>query len=131
TRSFQRTAQVVRTTVGSAAPRTSVSDVTLQGGSSEDLTIPVGDFEAGVEWRTAYGWLQPFARAGGVDATWFDSGSATSRRGLGGGPLSGGRRSEIGAITPPNYYPQAVWDERVRQGRLKKAGRGTYELAEG
>jgi hypothetical protein len=50
---------------------------------------------------------------------------------LGGGPLSGGRRSEIVAITPPNDYPQAVWDELVRQGKLKKAGRGTYELAEG
>ena len=49
---------------------------------------------------------------------------------LGGGPLSGGRRSEIVAITPPNDYPQAVWDELVRQGKLKKAGRGTYELAE-
>jgi len=50
---------------------------------------------------------------------------------LGGGPLSGGRRSEIVAITPPNDYRQAVWDELVRQGKLKKAGRGTYELAEG
>ncbi|MBI1915902.1 MAG: hypothetical protein HYS12_14380 [Planctomycetes bacterium] len=50
---------------------------------------------------------------------------------LGGGPLSSGRRSEIVAITPPNDYPQAVWDELVRQGKLKKAGRGTYELAEG
>lgn len=50
--------------------------------------------------------------------------------GLGGGPLSGGRRSEIVAITPPNQFPQAVWDELVRQGKLKKAGRGTYELVE-
>lgn len=50
--------------------------------------------------------------------------------GLGGGPLSGGKRSEIVAITPPNQFPQAVWDELVRQGKLKKAGRGTYELAE-
>ncbi len=48
--------------------------------------------------------------------------------GLGGGPLSGGRRSEIVAITPPNQFPQAVWDELVRQGKLKKAGHGTYEL---
>jgi hypothetical protein len=50
--------------------------------------------------------------------------------GLGGGPLSGGKRSEIVAITPPNQFPQAVWDELVRQGKLKKAGHGTYELAE-
>lgn len=50
--------------------------------------------------------------------------------GLGGGPLSGGKKSDIVAITPPNQFPQAVWDELVRQGKLKKAGRGTYELGE-
>lgn len=47
---------------------------------------------------------------------------------LGGGPLSGGRRSTIVAIMPPVEFPQAVWDELVRQGKLKKAGGGTYEL---
>src|SRR5262245_31054968 len=49
---------------------------------------------------------------------------------LGGGPLSGGKRSLIVAISPPDQFPQAVWDELVRQGKLKKAGRGQYELAE-
>ena len=47
---------------------------------------------------------------------------------LGGGPLSGGRASNIVAVTPPVQFPQAVWDELVRQGKLKHAGRGTYEL---
>jgi hypothetical protein len=47
---------------------------------------------------------------------------------LGGGPLSGGRPSEIVGITPPREFPQAVWDELVRQGKLKKAGQGNYEL---
>jgi hypothetical protein len=49
---------------------------------------------------------------------------------LGGGPLSSGRGSGIVAIMPPNQFPQAVWDELVRQGKLKKVGGGTYELAE-
>ena len=49
---------------------------------------------------------------------------------LGGGPLSSGRDSGIVAITPPDQFPQAVWDELVKQGKLKKAGHGTYELAE-
>ncbi len=49
---------------------------------------------------------------------------------LGGGPLSGGQRSKIVAIEPPNQFPQAVWDELVRQGKLKKSGRGMYELQE-
>jgi hypothetical protein len=84
TRSFQRTSQVSLTSTGSAAPRPSVSNVIQQGGSGQDLTIPVGDFEAGVEWRTAYGRLQPVGRAGLVNQTWFDSGSATSSRGVAG-----------------------------------------------
>lgn len=49
---------------------------------------------------------------------------------LGGGPLSGGRDSGIVAITPPAGFPLAVWEELVRQGKLKKAGQGTYELVE-
>lgn len=49
---------------------------------------------------------------------------------LGGGPLSGGRRSEIIAIMPPMDFPQAVWDELVKQGKLKPAGQGLYELVE-
>jgi hypothetical protein len=47
---------------------------------------------------------------------------------IGGGPLSSGRKSDIVAIMPPNQFPQAVWDELVRQGKLKRAGGGTYEL---
>ena len=47
---------------------------------------------------------------------------------IGGGPLSGGRRSGIVAITPPTQFPLAVWDELVRQGKLKRAGGGTYEV---
>jgi len=48
--------------------------------------------------------------------------------GLGGGAMTGGRMSGIVAITPPNQYPRAVWDELVNMGRLKYAGRGLYEL---
>jgi hypothetical protein len=49
---------------------------------------------------------------------------------IAGGPLSSGRGSGIVAITPPNQYPQSVWDELVKQGKLKHAGKGTYELVE-
>ena len=49
---------------------------------------------------------------------------------IAGGPLSGGRRSDIVAITPPAEFPQAVWDALVKQGKLKPAGRGLYELVE-
>ncbi len=47
---------------------------------------------------------------------------------LGYGPTSGGQGSGIVAITPPSQYPQAVWDELVKQGKLKRDRDGTYEL---
>jgi hypothetical protein len=49
---------------------------------------------------------------------------------ISGGPLSSGRGSGIVAITPPGEFPQEVWEELVRKGRLKYAGHGTYELIE-
>lgn len=45
-------------------------------------------------------------------------------------PTSAGRDSGIVAIMPPAQFAQAVWDELVKQGRLKKAGQGMYELVE-
>lgn len=45
-------------------------------------------------------------------------------------PTTSGKGSEIVAIMPPVQFPQAVWDELVKQGRLKKAGHGMYELGE-
>jgi hypothetical protein len=50
---------------------------------------------------------------------------------LGGGPMSGGRNSAIVAITPPQRYPRAVWDELVRLGRLLDSKHGMYELPPG
>ena len=47
---------------------------------------------------------------------------------LSGGPMSSGRQSSIVGIMPPERYPRAVWDELVRQGRLRDAKRGMYEL---
>ena len=48
---------------------------------------------------------------------------------LGHGPMSGGKSSGIVAIMPPNQYPRVVWDELVKQGKLKYAGQGLYQLA--
>ena len=49
---------------------------------------------------------------------------------LGVGPMSSGRPSGIVAITPPDQYPQAVWEELTRQGKLRRSGSGMYELAQ-
>jgi hypothetical protein len=45
-------------------------------------------------------------------------------------PLSSGKSSGIIAIEPPNQYPQAVWDALVKEGKLKYAGHGTYQLTD-
>lgn len=50
--------------------------------------------------------------------------------GLNYGPTTGGKKFDIVAITPPQQFGKAVWDELVKQGKLKHAGQGTYELAE-
>ncbi len=47
---------------------------------------------------------------------------------IAGGPLSSGRGAGIVAIMPPNQFPPEVWAELVKQGKLKKAGGGMYEL---
>ena len=43
--------------------------------------------------------------------------------------LSSGGKSGIQAIQPPSQFPKAVWDELVRQGKLRYAGHGLYEPA--
>ena len=47
---------------------------------------------------------------------------------IGVGPMSSGRASGIVGITPPDQFPQAVWDELARQGKLKRVGNGQYAL---
>jgi len=49
---------------------------------------------------------------------------------IGVGPMSSGRQSGIVGITPPDQFPDSVWDELVKQGKLKSAGNGMYELVQ-
>jgi hypothetical protein len=49
---------------------------------------------------------------------------------LGKGPMSGGGRSGIVAITPPNQFPMKVWEELAEQGKLRRYGKGLYQLVE-
>jgi hypothetical protein len=44
---------------------------------------------------------------------------------FGHGPMSGGGKSGVVAITPPDQFPKEVWQELAKQGKL---GRGLYEL---
>lgn len=55
----------------------------------------------------------------------LDEESKMSRR-----PTTSGQASGIVAITPPKQFSEAVWEALVKQGRLKKASHGMYELGE-
>ncbi len=43
-------------------------------------------------------------------------------------PLSSGQTSQIRAILPPNEWPKAVWETLAKQGKLRYAKNGFYEL---
>ncbi len=47
---------------------------------------------------------------------------------IGRGPMSSGQTSIIDAITPPDQYPRSVWEELVKQGKLKHSTHGMYAL---
>jgi hypothetical protein len=49
---------------------------------------------------------------------------------LGRGPFSKGSQGVV-AIMPPNQFPREVWEELTRQGKLRHAGHGMYELSDG
>lgn len=46
---------------------------------------------------------------------------------IGKSPLSGSKSAIVG-ITAPKEFPKAVWEELVRQNRLKRAGSGLYSM---
>jgi hypothetical protein len=48
---------------------------------------------------------------------------------IGRGPMSAGQKSTIAGIVPPDQFPKEVWDELVRQGKLKRDGSGFYSRA--
>jgi len=54
--------------------------------------------------------------------TALDDDSRLGRSALSGGPTG------VFAIKPPNQFPQEVWNELCRQGRLHDTGHGLYEL---
>lgn len=47
---------------------------------------------------------------------------------IGRSPLSSGQKSSIAGIKPPVQFPQTIWDELVKQGRLKYTGSGFYAM---
>ena len=60
-----------------------------------------------------------------LKVTQLDEDSKLSKR-----PTTSGGSSAIVAIEAPNQFGKTVWDELVKQGKLKKAGQGMYEIVE-
>ena len=50
--------------------------------------------------------------------------------GLGGGAMTTGAQSSIAGICPPDRFPNEVWEELARLGRLKDLGSGLYALVD-
>ena len=48
---------------------------------------------------------------------------------IGRSPLTKGANAGTAAIVPPNDWPDAVWQELVRQGKLRYVGHGLYARA--
>jgi hypothetical protein len=46
---------------------------------------------------------------------------------VGKSPLTGSKSAIVG-ITAPKEFPKAVWEELVKQNRLKRAGSGLYSM---
>lgn len=65
--------------------------------------------------------LQAFRKR--LDLTTLDEESK-----LGHSPLTKGAGHSVAAIIPPDEWPEAVWQELVRQGKLRNIGHGFYEL---
>ena len=49
---------------------------------------------------------------------------------LGYGAMSAGQQSGIAAITPPDQFPKAVWQELANQGKIKHDRGGLYSIVE-
>jgi len=49
---------------------------------------------------------------------------------LGYGPMSGGQKSGVVAIRPPDQYPKSLWRQLADQGKLRRETGGLYALVE-
>jgi len=47
---------------------------------------------------------------------------------IGRGPMSSGQKSTIAGIVPPDQFPREVWEELLKQGKIKRAGTGFYAM---
>ncbi len=49
---------------------------------------------------------------------------------MGYGPTSSGQQSGVVGIRPPDQFPDTIWNELAKQGKLKRDGGGLFSLVE-
>jgi hypothetical protein len=86
-----------------------------------ESTSPEGPNPEGPSKEQLKGAMKAFKKR--LKLTRLDQESQLSRR-----PTTTGHPSDVVAIVPPDQYPQVVWDELVRQGKLKRDKHGMYEM---
>jgi hypothetical protein len=80
---FELSTVSLRTTVGTAAPKTTTTSSFAQSLSGRDHTLPIVDAEVGVNWTMPYGRSLVFTQLGFMNQSWFGGGSATNGGELG------------------------------------------------
>ena len=81
----------------------------------------------------AWNWIWPAPRARGLEKAFrkrLKLARLDDESRMGYGPMSSGQRSGIVAITPPNQFSDAIWQELAKQGKLKRERGGLYSLVE-
>jgi hypothetical protein len=76
-RSFQLTVVQRQNLVGTPLPRPTTTTVLRQASGSDEETVPMADFEIGVEWSRSLGRAGVSVQTGLVSRTWFGVGDAT------------------------------------------------------
>lgn len=111
---------------GSLAPHgTAGSDPGLPStaGSASSATTPAADVLTPDNLKRA---MKAFRKR--MKLTRLDDESKLGRMG---NAMSGGKKSQVDAIMAPREFPKAIWDELVKQGKLKSTDGVFYQLIEG
>ena len=120
-RNVEQLAKLVNELTIGAKPAEQKSDPTVTPGSGAvGAEAPATPAAAAIEPETLKSAIRAFKKR--LKLMKLDEESKITVR-----PLTSGGKSEIRSIIPPDSYPKPVWDELVKQGRLRYTGQGFYE----
>jgi hypothetical protein len=79
---FQQTIEKAKITPKKGQPLTINTSKLFSGRTTDENTVPMGDFEVGVNYTRDAGRVRLFLDVGMVNQSWFDVGSATTQHGV-------------------------------------------------